>query len=130
MAIGNQFRTVILLGLLTALFLWVGDMVGGPSGLTIAIIFAVVMNFGAYWFSDKIVLRMYRAKEVKESDERELFSMVREVSDLAKIPMPKVYVIDAESFVQNSLNNIPASLACAEVWHCCVFAVELFSFFI
>ncbi|MFH1642770.1 MAG: zinc metalloprotease HtpX [Nanoarchaeota archaeon] len=95
MSFGNQFKTVILLGLLTALFLWVGNLVGGPSGLTIAIIFAVVMNFGSFWFSDKIVLRIYRAKEVKESQEPDLFRMVREVSQRANISMPKVYVMDA-----------------------------------
>jgi len=95
MGLENQFKTVILLGLLTALFLWVGQLVGGTSGLTFAIIFAVIMNFGSYWFSDKIVLAMYRAKEVKESDEKELFHMVREVSQLAKIPMPKVYIMNA-----------------------------------
>ncbi len=95
MGIENQFKTVILLGLLTALLLWVGQLVGGPQGLTIAIIFAVIMNFGSYWFSDRIVLAMYGAKEVKEADERDLFSMVREVSQMAKIPMPKVYIMNA-----------------------------------
>ena len=95
MAIGNQIRTVLLLGLLTALLLWVGDMVGGPSGLTFALIFAIIMNFGAYWFSDKIVLRMYKAKEVKDSEEPELHKIVREVAHLANVPMPKVYVMNA-----------------------------------
>jgi heat shock protein HtpX len=95
MAIGNQLRTVILLGLLTALLLWVGDMVGGPSGLTIALVFAIVMNFGAYWFSDKLVLRMYRAREVKDSEEPELHKIVREVAHLGNVPMPKVYVMNA-----------------------------------
>ncbi len=95
MAIENQIRTVILLGLLTALLLWVGRLVGGPSGLAVAIVFAVFMNFGAYWFSDRIVLAMYRAKEVSETQEPELHRMVREVANLAKMPMPKVYLIDA-----------------------------------
>jgi len=95
MAIGNQIKTVLLLGLLTGLLLWVGDLVGGPSGLTIALVFAIVMNFGAYWFSDKIVLRMYGAKEVKESEEPDLHKIVREVAHLANVPMPKVYVMNA-----------------------------------
>tara|TARA_B100002003_G_C14086575_1_gene522680 strand:+ start:389 stop:1240 length:852 start_codon:yes stop_codon:yes gene_type:complete len=91
----NQFKTVILLGLLTGILLWVGNLVGGMQGLTIALIFAIVMNFGSYWFSDKLVLAMYRAKEVKEGDEGELFSIVREVSHLANTPMPKVYIMEA-----------------------------------
>jgi heat shock protein HtpX len=73
----------------------VGNLVGGMQGLTIALIFAIVMNFGSYWFSDKLVLAMYRAKEVKEGDEGELFSIVREVSHLANTPMPKVYIMEA-----------------------------------
>ena len=80
MSIANQFKTVLLLGLLTALFLWVGDLVGGAQGLTIAIIFALIMNFGAYWFSDKIVLKMYHAKEIKESDNPHIYKLVKEVS--------------------------------------------------
>ena len=95
MAIENQIKTVVLLGLLTALLLWVGDLVGGISGLTIAFLFAIIMNFGAYWFSDKIVLAMYHAKEVSQLQEPELFSQVKEVSQHAKLPMPKVYIIDA-----------------------------------
>jgi len=95
MAIGNQIRTVVLLGLLTGVLLWVGNLVGGVQGLTIALIFAIVMNFGSYWFSDKIVLAMYRAKEVKESEEPELYKIVAEVAHLAKIPIPKVYIINA-----------------------------------
>ncbi len=95
MAVGNQIRTVVLLGLLTGLLLWVGNLVGGMQGLTIALIFAIVMNFGSYWFSDKIVLAMYRAKEVKESDEPELYGIVADVAHLAGIPIPKVYIINA-----------------------------------
>ena len=95
MSIMNQFKTVIFLGLLTGLLLWVGNLVGGVQGLTIALIFAVVMNIGSYWYSDKIVLRLYRAKEIRESDDPELYGIVKEVSELAKIPMPKVCVINA-----------------------------------
>ncbi|MCX6706802.1 MAG: zinc metalloprotease HtpX [Candidatus Woesearchaeota archaeon] len=97
MAILNQFKTVILLGLLTGLLLAVGYLIGGTGGLTIALIISVVMNFGSYFFSDKIVLFMYRAQEAKEKDQPELFKIVREVSQLAKIPMPKVYIVPTET---------------------------------
>ncbi len=93
MGIGNQFRTVILLGALMGILMGAGYLVGGVSGLTIALVFSIIMNFGAYWFSDKMVLAIYRAKEIKENDNPRLFKIVREVSQLAKIPMPKVYVI-------------------------------------
>lgn len=93
MAVGNQIRTVVLLGALTGLLLWVGNLIGGAQGLTFALIFSVVMNFGAYWFSDKLVLAMYRAKEVKESEAPKLFKIVMDVAHLAKMPMPKVYIV-------------------------------------
>ncbi|MFH1849339.1 MAG: zinc metalloprotease HtpX [archaeon] len=93
----NQLKTVILLAALTGLLLFVGQLVGGPQGLVIGLVFAMVMNFGSYWFSDKIVLMMYRAKEVKESEQPELHAIVREVVHLANIPMPKVYIIPDES---------------------------------
>ncbi len=93
----NQLKTVVLLGLLTALLLWVGQLLGGMSGLTIAFIFAIIMNFGAYWFSDKIVLAMYRAKEVKESESPKLYKIVREVTRQANVPMPKVYIIPSDA---------------------------------
>ena len=71
--IKNQIKTVVLLGLLTGLLLGIGQLIGGRGGLFIGLAFAIVMNFGAYWFSDKIVLKIYRAKEVKESDEPGLY---------------------------------------------------------
>jgi len=88
----NQFKTVILLASLTALLLWVGQLLGGTSGLVIAGFFAVIMNFGSYWFSDKIVLRMYKASEVKDTN-HPLFKIIKEVIEIAKLPMPKVYII-------------------------------------
>ncbi len=91
--IKNQIKTVFFLALLTGLLLGVGQLVGGRGGLTIALFFAVIMNFGAYWWSDKIVLAMYRAKPVTEAEAPKLYSIVREVSSLANIPMPKVYVL-------------------------------------
>ncbi|MAE42288.1 protease HtpX [Candidatus Woesearchaeota archaeon] len=92
----NQFKTVVLLGLMTALLLWVGQLLGGISGLYIAGAFAIIMNFGSYWFSDKIVLKMYRAKEVKDTEHR-LHKIVKEVVELAKVPMPKVYIMPSDN---------------------------------
>jgi len=91
--IKNQIKTVILLATLTALLLGAGQLLGGRQGLFIGLAFAVVMNFGSYWFSDKIVLAMYRAREIKEADNPELYKTVKEVSQLANLPMPKVYIV-------------------------------------
>ena len=92
----NQFKTIVLLGLLTALLLFVGNLLGGYNGLIIAGIFAVLLNFGSYWFSDKIVLMMYRAKEVTDKN-HPLYKIVKEVSEMAKLPMPKVYLIPSDA---------------------------------
>ena len=75
----NQLKTVVLLGLLTALLLWVGQLLGGISGLYIAGVFAILMNFGSYWFSDKIVLMMYRAKEVADKS-HPLYKTLKQIS--------------------------------------------------
>jgi heat shock protein HtpX len=95
--VSNAVKTTLLLGLLTGLLLGVGDLVGGPRGLAIALVLAVVMNFGTYWFSDRMVLRMYGAREVTQADAPELFSIVREIATAAQIPMPKLYVIPSDS---------------------------------
>ncbi|PIN86548.1 protease HtpX [Candidatus Woesearchaeota archaeon CG10_big_fil_rev_8_21_14_0_10_44_13] len=89
----NQFKTVIILGLLAGLLMGVGWLIGGYQGLTIGLIFAIVMNFGTYWFSDRIVLWMYKAQEAKKSEYPELYKMVSDVAKLAGIPMPKVYIM-------------------------------------
>lgn len=96
MALKNQLKTTILLALLTALFLWVGSFFG-KTGFYFALIFVGLMNFGSYWFSDRIVLAMYRAKEAKQSEYPELYNIVKEVSKLSGLPMPKVYVIPSAS---------------------------------
>ena len=93
--LSNQIKTVLLLGVLTGLLLLVGGLVGGQGGLAIALILTIAMNFGAYWFSDKMVLAMYRAKEIKDKDSK-LYKLVREVAEKAEIPMPKVYTIPSE----------------------------------
>ena len=93
----NTLKTGLLLAVLTALFLLIGDAVGGQSGMVMAFGLAVVMNVGAYWFSDKIVLRMYGAREVTEAEAPELHGVVRRLSLAAGVPMPKVYVIPTDS---------------------------------
>ena len=89
----NVFKTTILLGALTGLLLLFGQIFGGRAGMIIAFGLAVVMNFGSYWFSDRIVLALYRAKPITESDDPELFSIVRNLATRAGLPMPKVYRI-------------------------------------
>ena len=87
----NGLKTALLLGILSGLLLAIGQVFGGSNGMLLGLIFAVVMNFGSYWFSDKIVLRMYRAQEVGNG--HRLFGMVERLSRQAMLPMPKVYVI-------------------------------------
>jgi heat shock protein HtpX len=87
----NSLKTVLLLGLLSGILLAIGEALGGPSGLVTAFGFAVVMNFVSYWFSDKIVLKMYRAQEV--GPDHRLSIMTRRLATQAQLPMPKVYVI-------------------------------------
>jgi heat shock protein HtpX len=94
MTIKNHFKTIILLGLLTGILLWIGSF-WGRSGLLFALIFSIALNFGSYWFSDKIALAIYRAKPVIESEAPKLHKIVREVSHLANIPPPKIYIINA-----------------------------------
>jgi len=94
---GNRFRTTLLLAALTVLIVWIGRLLGGPQGMAIALVFAVVMNFGSYWFSDKIVLAMYRAQPVDEREAPELYNMVRELAASAGLPMPRVYIIPSET---------------------------------
>jgi heat shock protein HtpX len=93
----NNLKTGILLIAMTALLVWLGDLAGGRQGMTIALAFAAVMNVGAYWFSDRLVLRMYRAVEVDEAKAPELYGVVAELTQRAGIPMPKVYVIPSET---------------------------------
>jgi heat shock protein HtpX len=87
----NSVKTVLLLGGLSALLLAIGEWLGGSGGLMLAFVFAVVMNFGSYWFSDKIVLRMYKAQEV--GPDHPLSRIVERLTERAGLPMPRVYVI-------------------------------------
>jgi heat shock protein HtpX len=88
---GNTIKTVLLLGVLTGVLLALGEVIGGSNGLLIAFVLAAVMNFGSYWFSDKLVLRMYRAQEVGQG--HRLFGLVERLTRQANLPMPRVYVI-------------------------------------
>jgi heat shock protein HtpX len=83
--------------MLTALVVWIGQMVGGPNGAVIALIFAGAMNFFSYWFSDKIVLKMYGGQQITANDDPELYSMVQELAGKAGLPMPKVYLIPEDT---------------------------------
>lgn len=89
----NAFKTALLMLVLTLILLFIGEALGGRQGMTIAIGIAFALNFFSYWFSDSIVLRIYRAKPVTEAQAPELYSMVRTLSSRAAIPMPKLYVI-------------------------------------
>jgi heat shock protein HtpX len=90
----NYLRTAILLAAMTALFLAVGFMIGGEAGMVIALAVALAMNAFAYWNSDKLVLRMYGAREVGRRDAAALYGIVEQLAHNADLPMPKVYVID------------------------------------
>jgi len=94
---GNALKTGVLLVLLTVLFVAIGSYVGGRGGMVMAFAFAVLMNAGAYWFSDKIVLKMYRAQEVSEAEAPELHAMVHRLATAASVPMPKVYILPSDS---------------------------------
>lgn len=93
----NQFKTFILMLVLTGLFILVGSAIGGRNGAVYAFIFAALMNFFAYWFSDKIVLRMYGAQPVSQSEAPELYQIVGELVNKASLPMPKVYIIENDT---------------------------------
>ena len=89
----NQFKTTVLLAALTVLIVLIGRMFGGNQGMMIAFIFAMLMNFGSYWFSDKIVLAMYRAKELTSNEAPEIHQMVAELAQNAGLPKPRIYLI-------------------------------------
>ncbi len=91
---GNWLKTAILMAGILALFAGVGGAIGGAQGMLIAFLLGAGMNFFAYWFSDKMVLRMYNAQEVDEASSPYLYNMVKELAQRAQIPMPRVYLID------------------------------------
>jgi heat shock protein HtpX len=93
----NTVKTFFLMVVMSALLLLVGALLGGIGGIIFALVLAIAMNFSAYWFSDRIALKMTHAVEVTENDDPELYSIVREQATLAGLPMPKVFEIDSES---------------------------------
>ena len=95
--VANQLKTTVLLAALTVLIVLIGRMFGGNQGMMIAFVFAMVMNFGSYWFSDKIVLAMYRAKELTPTEAPEIHQMVDELAQRGGLPKPRIYMIPSEA---------------------------------
>jgi heat shock protein HtpX len=93
----NRTKTLALLAMLTALLLWAGQALAGQAGLLIALAIAGILNFGSYWFSDKIVLRMYGAQEVTEAAAPDLHALVRDLAMRGNLPLPKVYLMPEEA---------------------------------
>src|SRR5512135_461025 len=93
----NQAKTFLLMVVLTIIFVALGSMIGGKSGAYVAFAVALAMNLVSYWFSDRIVLAMYSAREVTESEAPDLYSVVPTLSQRASIPMPRVYIIENDS---------------------------------
>jgi len=110
---GNTLKTTFLLAVLTVLFVLVGKAIGGQSGMVFAFGLAIVMNVGSYWFSDKIVLRMYGAREVTEAEAPQLHGMVHRLATAAGTPMPKVCIIPQESPNAFATGRNPAHAAVA-----------------
>ncbi len=94
---GNKLKTTVLLAVMMAFFMIIGQLLGGRQGLIIAFIFAAGLNFFSYWYSDKIVLRMYRAREATPGQAPELYGIVQNLAAKAGLPTPKVYIIPQES---------------------------------
>ena len=94
---GNNFKATILLAVMTALIVLAGQMMGGTGGMIIALFLAARMNFFSYWFSDKIVLRMYKAVEVTPEETPQVYEIVRRLAVRAGLPMPRIYVIPEKS---------------------------------
>ena len=93
----SGFKTTLLLVAMALLFMWIGYGLGGQQGMLVAFAFAMLMNFVSYWFSDKIVLKMYRAKPADEQTAPELVDVTRRLATAARVPMPKVYIIPRET---------------------------------
>lgn len=93
----NQIRTTILLAVMTGFIVWIGGLIGGRGGMVMALVLAAAMNFFSYWFSDRIVLSMYRAEEVTPAQAPDLYEMVRDLAGRAGLPMPRIYIIPEEA---------------------------------
>ena len=93
----NLMKTAVLMAAITGLFMALGSVLGGSQGMMIALVIAVGMNFFSYWFSDKLVLKMYNAQQVDESSAPQFYRMVQELAQRAQLPMPKVYLINEDA---------------------------------
>ncbi len=93
----NLMKTAILMAAITALFMALGRLIGGQAGMMLALLVALGMNFFSYWFSDQMVLKMYKAREVDETSAPQFYGMVRELAQRAQLPMPRVYLIDEDA---------------------------------
>ncbi|HEY1091314.1 MAG TPA: zinc metalloprotease HtpX [Burkholderiaceae bacterium] len=93
----NILKTAVLMAAITALFMAIGALIGGQSGMLIALVVAIGMNFFSYWFSDKLVLKMYNAREVDATSAPQFYAMVAELAAKAQLPMPRVYLIDEDA---------------------------------
>lgn len=109
----NRLKTTLLLSLLTILMVTMGSAIGGKSGMVFAFVMALGMNFFSYWFSDKIVLKMYGAQEIGEHDHPAFYGMVRNLSRKAGLPMPKVYIIPDQSPNAFATGRNPSNAAVA-----------------
>lgn len=109
----NTMRTFLLMALMTVLLVFVGNILGGQNGMMIAFLFALVMNFGSYWFSDKIVLRMNGAREVTKAEAPELYEVVEDLTGRAGLPMPRVYITPEEQPNAFATGRDPAHAAVA-----------------
>jgi len=93
----NWVKTAMLMAAITALFIVIGGLIGGHRGMVLALFFALAMNFFSYWYSDKMVLRMYNAQEVDETTAPQFYRMVRDLATRAGLPMPRVYLINEDA---------------------------------
>jgi heat shock protein HtpX len=93
----NLMKTAILMAAITALFMAIGSVLGGQRGMSLALVVALGLNFFSYWFSDKLVLKMYNAQQVDETSAPQFYATVRDLAQRAQLPMPKVYLIDADA---------------------------------
>jgi heat shock protein HtpX len=113
MTSANTLKSVALLALLTALLLCIGRTVGGNGGMVLALVLALVMNFGSYWFSDKLALAMSHARAVSPEEAPALFRIIEEIASLSRMPMPRVYIVESPSPNAFATGRDPAHAAVA-----------------
>ena len=109
----NLLKTAVLMAAITALFMAIGSVLGGQQGMLIALVVALGMNFFSYWFSDKLVLKMYKAREVDESSAPQFYRMVQELAQRAGLPMPRAYLIEENAPNAFATGRNPAHAAVA-----------------